>query len=128
MADDGRTLARALAKVRADLRALAAVVGRHTTHIADIAAVLPVVGAQSERFGQVIDPLPVGLTTVPVTWPTPFPDTVYMVVPVLSVPTANMGTVFVSAGQKTVTGCTVVVRNTGAASIIVVLDVLGIRT
>lgn len=128
MVDDGRTLRRDLAKVRADLRALAAVVGRHTTHIAEIAAALPVVGAQSERFGVLLDPLPVGNTTVPVTWPTPFPDTAYMVVPALSVPVANMGTVFISAGAKTTQGCTVVVRNTGAASIVVVLDVLGIRT
>lgn len=129
MADDGRSLRRELTEIKAGLRALKAVVTRQGTHIGEIAAAIPVVTAQSERFGILLDPLAVGNTVVPVTWPNPFPDAAYMVSTELSVPVANLGVVvFASAGQKTTTGCTVVVRSLAALPIAVILDVLGIRT
>ena len=123
--DDARTLRRDLGKIQQAARILADKTQQLAdTLIADIIAV----NAKTQRAGQLIDPLAVGFTTIPITWPNPFPDTAYMVIPVVSVPVANMGQVFVTAGQKTTDGCTVVVRNTSAVTPAVVLDVLGIRT
>ena len=129
MVDDGRTLRRDLTRLRADLKALMAVVTRQGTHIGEIAAALPVIGAQSERFGQLIEPLATGFTTIEAVWPNPFPDTAYMLIPTVVAPTANVGQVFWQAGAKLTTGCTVVIRNTSGVAIpTAILDVLGIRT
>ena len=115
---DDRAVALALAvRGKASLRTV--------TKLADAIAK---VNAKTQRFAQLVDPLQVGFTTVEVTWPVPFPDTVYMVIPVVSVPAVNMGQVFASAGAKTITGCIVVLRNTSAVTPAVILDVLGIRT
>lgn len=129
MPDDAWTLRRDLNRVKADLKRLTDVVTRQGTHIGELAAALSLFGAQSERFGQLIEPLPAGFTTVEAVWPTPFPDTAYMLIPTVVAPSANVGQVFWQAAAKLTTGCTVVIRNTSGAPIATaVLDVLGIRT
>lgn len=126
--DDGRSLRRDLSQLQQTVRHLGITVVKQAEHIAELVAALAVFGARSERFAQLIDPLAAGFTTVDVTWGTPFPDTAYMVIPVVAAPAPNLGQVFVTAGAKTTDGCTVAIRNTSGAAIAVVLDVLAIRT
>lgn len=116
-----RELIQLEARVRQANTAAATVDARQTKAIVAVAG-------RSQRTGLLIDPLPAGFTTQPITWPTPFPDDVYLVIPTVVVTSANLGQVFIQAGAKTPEGCTLVIRNTSGVAVQCIVDVLAIRT
>ena len=124
----GDTLASLHREIRQLEQAVRRIVTAGITTDVKQAQVIAAIFARSQRFGMLIDPLPTGFSTQPVTWPQPFPDDVYLVLPSVVVPSAQLGQVFIQAGAKTAEGCTLVIRNTSGVPVQCIVDVLAIRT
>ena len=90
-------------------------------------------GSQAIRQINVTTPLlPIGTTNIPITWPTPMPDTDYSVVVAVDSAPAVLGRITASAvqGTKTLAGFTLAVTATGVLPIAIgqgVLNCIGIR-
>lgn len=114
-------------KARIDNQAqnIAALATSATNQAAQIAAI----AAKEQRVNQAITLVANVPQDVPVTWPNPWPDTGYGVIPTLTTGPAALGKVdaTLKAGSKTTTGCVITVLSTvDVAS--AGLDVVGIRT
>lgn len=113
---------------RATLRSVV----RLQQQIKALADALTAVAAKTQRAAATITgPFAVGSTDVTITWPTPWPDTAYGVIPTIVSGTAALGSLdaTLKSGTKTTVDCVVTVANTGANPVgTFALDVIGIRT
>lgn len=124
--DDVRSLRRLIDRLRIDERITDLV-----NKVAGLGTSLAKVNAKDQRFGTTLTALAVGTTDVAITWPDPWPDTSYIVIPTVITGAAAVGlvTATLTAGSKTVLGATVTVANRTAGMLASVgLDVLGVRT
>jgi hypothetical protein len=124
--DDVRSLARTIARMRIDAR-LTELAGK----VFDLAQALGRINAKDQRFGVTVNSIAVGATDVTVTWPQPWPDQAYIVIPTLITGAAATGLLSASLqpGSKTTDGCVITLVNRSGATIASAgLDVLGVRT
>lgn len=93
-----------------------------------VALLAVVEAARVKRSVQNIGPLATGTTVVPVTWPVPFADDLYVVLPELVTGVNGIGAVHaaLTVGSRTPEGCTITVVSTASVAV-AVLDVLGVR-
>lgn len=92
---------------------------------------LVAINAKTQRTGATLTNLATGITTVPVQWPNPWPDTAYGVYISVLPGQAASGQVFAVLlnATKAVDGCTIAVNNTSGGVLTTVgVDVLGVRT
>lgn len=126
---DAFTLHRSLIRLEQRVKKLETLTDTQSARITQLFNLLALYGAQSERAGQDMSPLAAGASTVDLTWPNPFPDTAYIVIPTVIVPGVNLGQCFAELAAKTTAGCTIAVRNTsGGALGTALIDVVAIRT
>lgn len=92
-------------------------------------AYIDTVNGKTQRVTTTIGPIAIGATDVTITWPQPWPDTAYGVIPTLVTGDAAVGNVHAQLknGTKTTTDCVVRVVTTAALASIGI-DVLGVRT
>jgi len=136
MADDPRSLRRAITGLEATVAQLARVVEAtagttQAGQIQALATALRTVANRIQRTVATVQTLPVGSTEVTLTWPDPWPDTAYGVYPSIVSGLGALGSLHTTlkAGSKTVTNCVVIVANTGTATVgTFVIDAVGIRT
>jgi len=115
-----RDLLRAIQDLKADNRVQA-------RQIATLADALAAVSARTQRIAVDLSPLAAGVTSLDVTWNSPWPDTFYgvQVTPIHG--GALLGQIFHATAGKTTTTCTVVIRNTSGAPVSCGIEVLGVR-
>lgn len=87
------------------------------------------VNAKTQRAGATVEGVTIGFTEVTITWPEPWPDTLYGAYPTLIVGNAALANLrcTVKPGSKTTTQCVIVVQALALIASVGV-DVLGVRT
>lgn len=119
MADDTRALRRDLTRLQLQLRQLA-----------DTLTNLAAGTTTTQRAGATLGGLSVGNTDITITWPRPWPDTTYAVIPTIVSGTGALGSLdaTLKAGSKTITDCVVTVANTGLLAVgQFAVDCIGMR-
>lgn len=130
MVDDPRLLRRDIARLQATVKRLATAMTANPA-VAALSQAIAAVNAKTQRQAVTVGPLGIGSTDILITWPTPWPDTSYAVVPTIVSGTGALGslTATLKVGSKTTDNCVVTVANTGLAAIgSFAVDVIGIRT
>jgi|KBSSwiStaDraftv2_1062776.scaffolds.fasta_scaffold01170_62 hypothetical protein len=132
MAGDLAALRRDVDQLQQAVRRLTDTVNHQHDQIILLGNDLGVVEARTQRVGANLSSIVVGSIDVTITWPTPWNDTVYTVMPTILSGTAALGALYATlkaGSSKTETSCVITVANTGLVTIVsAALDVVGIRT
>jgi len=129
--DQIRALQIAVKSITADLRRIENAIGLLADATTSNTAGNITQAAATQRANNTQPGLAVGTTDITITWPLPWPDTAYLVIPTIICGTAALGSLHATLKQsaKTPADCVITVANTGAATVgQYALDVLGIRT
>ena len=117
-------------QIVAALRSLSRRLSNLRIRVNALGADLVKVNAKEQRAGASVEGLAIGLHDVTITWPEPWPDTLYGVWPSLQLGDAALGSVtaILKPGSKTTTGCVIRIRAVNLVGGTVGVDVLGVRT
>lgn len=126
---DERALAAALRNTigRRELLRLIQRVTDQQAQIAALSAALTAVNAKTQRVGTTLSGIAVGSQDVTLSWPTPWPDTFYLVAPTIISGTGALGALHVTLKTKTTTDVTVTLAATAVIAS-AAIDILGVRT
>lgn len=118
----------ALAAVLRDLRTLKTTVRLHDKRIDAMSGAAALGASQIERGATAeLGPLGANSTTnVAITWPTPFPDSAYIVIPTRVTGAAGISASDCSLASKTPAGCVITVETSVAVGSMFI-DVLAVR-